>query len=222
MGRQLEYELQRKKVKNINLRIKPEGVYVSANRLVPQYVIDSFLRDRADFIFSAMERLSQRIKPKYENGSIVPLLGREYSLRVCKAGKTSIELTEDSIRLGLKETDADSVKKALDGLYRKTAEKLIPDICKALCIRMGRQLPQIKYRAMKSRWGSCTPVKNQICINTRLMTAPVSCLEFVVAHELCHFIRADHSEHFYKELESVIPVWKERKKLLSNYGVFLQ
>ncbi|MBQ7895755.1 MAG: M48 family metallopeptidase [Oscillospiraceae bacterium] len=207
MGRQLEYELQRKKVKNINLRIKPEGVYVSANRLVPQYVIDSFLRDRADFIFSAMERLSQRVKPKYENGSIVPLLGREYSLSVCKAGKTSIELTEDSIRLGLKDTGSDSAKKALDGLYRKTAEKLIPDICKALCIRMGRQLPQIKYRAMKSRWGSCTPAKGQICINSRLVTAPVACVEFVVAHELCHFLQANHSPAFYAELADIIPDW---------------
>ena len=221
MGRQLEYELQRKKVKNINLRIKPEGVYVSANRLVPQYVIDSFLRDRADFIFSAMERLSQRVKPKYENGSIVPLLGREYSLSVCKAGKTSIELTEDSIRLGLKDTGSDSAKKALDGLYRKTAEKLIPDICKALCIRMGRQLPQIKYRAMKSRWGSCTPAKGQICINSRLVTAPVACVEFVVAHELCHFLQANHSPAFYAELAAIIPDWKERKKLLSDYGKWL-
>ena len=77
LGRQLEYELQRKKVKNINLRIKPEGVFVSANRLVPQYVIDAFLKERAGFIFAAMERTAGIEKAELRDGASFSLLGKE-------------------------------------------------------------------------------------------------------------------------------------------------
>ena len=53
----IQYELQYKKVKNINLRIKPDGsVNVSANWSVPQNVIDEFIISKADFIISALKK----------------------------------------------------------------------------------------------------------------------------------------------------------------------
>jgi len=62
----LYYELQYKKVKNINLRIKPDGtVYVSANKRVPAAVIDKFILSKAQFILTALE--------KYKNREVVPL-----------------------------------------------------------------------------------------------------------------------------------------------------
>ncbi len=53
----IQYDLQYKKVKNINLRIKPDGsINVSANKRVPQKVIDEFIFSRADFIIRALEK----------------------------------------------------------------------------------------------------------------------------------------------------------------------
>lgn len=220
MGRQLEYELQRKNVKNINLRIKPEGLFVSANRLVPRHVIEAFLKDRAEFILAAIDRLSEREVRDYKDGALFPLMGKNYTLRILPASKNSYSISEESITLQL--NDFRDVRKSLDKLLKEQAEKTVPGLCEALCNKMGREMPDIKYRAMKSRWGSCTPKKNLICINTRLMTAPMECIEFVIAHELCHFIRADHSRYFYEELEKIMPAWKERKKQLRDYGSFLQ
>ena len=222
-GRQLQYELQRKKVKNINLRIKAEGVFVSANRLVPQYIIDAFLRDRAEFIISALDRLEKLEKAEFSHGSRVSLLGDELVLRIFPAGKNSYKLKNGEIELFLKdEKDSALVRKTLDALFRERAEKTVPLLCEKLCKKMGREIPEIKYRAMKSRWGSCTPKKNQICINTRLMTAPIECVEFVIAHELCHFLRADHSAEFYRELSKIMPDWKEKKQRLRFFGRYLQ
>ena len=220
MGRQLEYELQRKKVKNINLRIKPEGLFVSANRLVPQYIIDAFLRDRAEFILAAVERLKKAEKPALIDGAEFPILGKEHVLKLYEAEKNRVKQGDKEIELFLK--DSKLAGKMLDKLLREKAEEIVPPICQKLCRVMGRELPEIKYRAMKSRWGSCTPRKNRICINTRLLTAPIECLEFVIAHELCHFLRADHSAAFYRELEKIVPDWKARKKQLTAYGRFLQ
>ena len=56
----IQYNLQYKNVKNINMRIKPDGsINVSANRRVSQKVIDDFINSKADFILRALE--------KYEN-----------------------------------------------------------------------------------------------------------------------------------------------------------
>ncbi len=53
----LKYDLQYKNVKNINLRIKPDGtVNVSANKRVPQGAVDNFIISKADFIFKALDR----------------------------------------------------------------------------------------------------------------------------------------------------------------------
>ena len=50
----------------------------------------------------------------------------------------------------------------------------------------------IAYRNMKSRWGSCQPETGRICFNIRLALYPPECLEYVVVHELCHFLEPNH------------------------------
>ena len=55
----IEYTLEYKRVKNINLRITKDGVFVSANRLVPILRIEAFMKSKEDFILSALEKLSR-------------------------------------------------------------------------------------------------------------------------------------------------------------------
>lgn len=60
-GTKIEYELQYKKVKNINLRIKANGtIHVSAGKHVSHMTIDAFLVSKADFILNALERSRKR------------------------------------------------------------------------------------------------------------------------------------------------------------------
>ncbi len=61
-GKTFFYELQYKKVKNINLRIYSDGrVAVSANRRVPLEKIEAFLHTKAEFVFQALERSEARV-----------------------------------------------------------------------------------------------------------------------------------------------------------------
>ena len=57
--------------------------------------------------------------------------------------------------------------------------------------------PEIRFKKMTSRWGSCTPGKNLITLNTALGHVPPECAEYVVVHELCHFLHPNHSKSFY-------------------------
>lgn len=172
----LYYDLQYKKVKNINLRIKPDGtISVSANRLVSKKTIDEFVVSKADFIIKALK--------KYEEKSQKPQ--KQYF-----------------------------------------AEGEICDVIHTLCKKVypyfekrGIKYPQIKFRKMVSRWGSCNVNKGILTFNKNLIYAPPKCVEYVVLHEFTHFIEANHSVKFYDELAKVCPDWKEQRKALKEVSI---
>ncbi len=170
----IKYDLQYKKVKNINLRIKPDGtIHVSANKLVPQNIIDEFIISKTDFIINALNKYANKNPQK------------QY-------------FTEDEIK----------------NIILALCEKVYPYFEK-----QGIKYPQIKFRKMASRWGSCHPTKCILTFNTNLMYAPIECVEYVVLHEFTHFLQPNHSAKFYEELADVCPDWKECRQKLKYINI---
>ena len=81
--------------------------------------------------------------------------------------------------------------------------------------RFGFGTPHLAVRRMARRWGSLSPT-GQITLNSELIKAPTPCIDYVVAHELCHMVHDDHSAAFYNLLERVMPDWKARKDRLER------
>lgn len=75
---------------------------------------------------------------------------------------------------------------------------------------------KIKIKTLKSAWGICHTVKKEITLNRRLVNHKEECLRYVIIHELCHLVHANHSKEFYKIIESVMPEYKRIRKEL-NY-----
>lgn len=175
-NRKIQYELQYKNVKRINLRIKPDGsINVSANKRVPQKVIDDFIISKSDFIIRAFNKYKDM--PAKEE--------KQY-------------FTEDEIR------------------------EQVVSLCKeAYPYFQNREVgyPEIKFRKMVSRWGSCNYLKGVLTFNTNLMYAPIECIEYVVYHEFTHFLQPNHSTKFYDELEKVYPNWKECRQKLKEIHI---
>ncbi|MCW2276946.1 uncharacterized protein DUF45 [Heliophilum fasciatum] len=82
--------------------------------------------------------------------------------------------------------------------------------------KYGVKKPAIMIRTMKARWGSCIKDKGIIVLNSELIKAPKYCIEYVVLHELVHFIHRDHNADFYDFLTSLMPDWRERKRILDE------
>ena len=79
--------------------------------------------------------------------------------------------------------------------------------------------PEIKFKKLTSRWGSCHPSKGILTFSTNLVYAPPECVEYVVLHEFTHFLQANHSPKFYSELEKVCPDWKIKRKFLREINI---
>lgn len=84
---------------------------------------------------------------------------------------------------------------------------------------LGIKYPEIKFRKMISRWGSCHTKKYILTFNINLMYAPIECIEYVVLHEFTHFLQPNHSKLFYAELAKTCPDWKERRKKLREINI---
>jgi len=79
---------------------------------------------------------------------------------------------------------------------------------------------QITIRNQKTRWGSCSG-KGNLNFNCLLMLAPPEVLDYVVVHELCHRKEMNHSDRFWKEVESILPDYKIQKEWLRENGAEL-
>jgi predicted metal-dependent hydrolase len=80
---------------------------------------------------------------------------------------------------------------------------------------MGLKPTGITITGAQKRFGSCSG-KNRISFSWRLMSYPDPAIDYVVVHELAHIRHKNHGKDFYALIESVLPDYRERKKLLRN------
>ena len=83
--------------------------------------------------------------------------------------------------------------------------------------KIGVTYGKITLRQQKTRWGSCAANGN-LNFNWLLILAPPGVLDYVVVHELCHRREMNHSQAFWKEVEAILPDYRERQKWLKDNG----
>lgn len=99
-------------------------------------------------------------------------------------------------------------------LLREKAKRILPEKVKYYSELIGVIPSGITVTGARTRFGSCSG-KNSISFSFYLMRFPEKAIDYVVVHELCHIIHHNHSKEFYKEIEKILPDYKERKKLLN-------
>ena len=215
----VDYELQYKRVRNLNLRVENDGaVRVSAPGSVPPERADEFVKKNIGFIEKARERLKAK-RPQPEPGSIY-YLGKRYSFAV-RPGETDRAFFEGDrfILQTARPGDEGHIRCMLDAYDRRLAQSLFPQVVAEMMRLMqpyGVAMPSVTPRRMTTRWGSCTMARGTIRLNTRLVHYPVECIRQVALHELCHFVHPDHSADFYALLTALMPDWRAYKALLDE------
>jgi predicted metal-dependent hydrolase len=231
-GKTIEYDLQRKDVKNVNLRIKADRtISVSANDRVPERVIEDFIESKSEYILKALAHYEELAKyapkPKqYLDGESFRILGHDRRLKIIEGNKNNVEYDESYIMLTVKDsTDFTLKKKLIDRWLMSICKDTIQSLCDAIYPKFQKYevaYPTIRYRNMVSRWGSCQPKRGILTFNYTLVEAPISCIEYVVVHEFTHFLQPNHSKKFYQQLAMFMPDWEVRKKILEKGNTFVE
>jgi predicted metal-dependent hydrolase len=75
---------------------------------------------------------------------------------------------------------------------------------------------QFFVQKMRTKWGSCNALARNIRLNTELAKKPRECLEYIVVHELIHLHEPTHNARFARLMESLMPMWRERRRALNR------
>ena len=179
-------EVERKRVRRLNLRVRADG---SAHLSVPTRCTlaeaQRFLDAHQDWLRAHTRRREGRAGATDDD--LVPLWG---ALVPLPAGTTP------------------------DELYRSELATRLPEVAERMEAALGAHAAGWQLRAMSTRWGSCTPRTGRIRINVRLAAYPPSCLDYVVAHELCHLLEPSHNERFHALLARAYPDERAARALL--------
>lgn len=182
-------------------------------------VISERVQKRASWISRQIAEF-QRYNPRtpqrqYLSGETHLYLGRQYRLKVLSGETASVKLSRAYLTVLLPAPpDRERVKAMLHRWRLDRAREVFGEVLKTCLVRSNiAQPPRIIVRAMQSRWGSMSPA-GTLTLNSQLIRAPRTCIEYVITHELCHLAHRDHDANFYRLLGLVMPDWEKRKQRL--------
>lgn len=215
-----EYRLVRSARRTLAVQVTAAGeVVVRAPRGASERVIEDFVEAQGPWISGQVQRARKRIAERplhsFEEGSTVPLLGRDVVLRF---GRTHAP-GDDELAIPGSSPDADreSRRAAVVARVLELAPSLIAAVHADAAARVGVGAKRILVKELRSRWGSCGPDRRMnLC--WRLVLAPREVLDYVVVHELCHIHEPNHSRRFWSRVEAACPDYRTHRRWLREHG----
>lgn len=197
-----EVEIVRKGNKNTYVRITDDlKIQVTTNRLVTKFDIKRILDQNHAFLKRA---LSKKEKEIIKNESFY-FLGKEYGVVIVPTFK-DIEIDGNKIYV--------SDKAKLDKWLKKEMKTIFLERIEYNYNRFEEDIPypSLKIRLMKTRWGVCNRKSKTVTLNSALIRESMDKIDYVIIHELSHFVHFDHSKAFWSVVSKYCDNYKEIRK----------
>lgn len=148
----------------------------------------------------------------------LPLRGLELPLRWQGGRATRLEHGDDGLCFTAPANAGDAaLRRALKDFYeaqgRADTGRWLPKYLSGL----PRPPRRIVFKRTSSLWGSLAP-DGTLALDLALLLAPSPAFEYVLVHELCHLLHADHSPRFWNEVEARFPAWRDERDFLRLEG----
>ncbi len=222
----LHAEVTRKSIKHVHLSVLPPAgrVRVAAPTGMPLDTIRLFVVSKLGWIRTQQRKLraQERETPReYLTKESHYVWGKRYLLdKQFVDGPPIITLLPRSLRLQVRPgTDGLRCETILDAWYREQIHDAVPGLLEKWEGRLQVRAEKIFVQRMKTKWGSCTPARGYIRLNTDLAKKPIECLEYILVHELVHLLEPTHSKRFIGLLEQCLPHWKHLRAKLNALPV---
>ena len=215
----IEVTIERKRVKNVNMRMREAGrAHVSVPLHMSLAQAEEFVRGHADWLVAHGSKLAGRepARPSvWRTGEVVYLWGEPLTLRVGEGGARGCAVADKDLVVRVLPGDgADMVGALVEQLYRQQMAGRLTTLLPACERRVGKRATSVTLRRMTTRWGSCTPSTGRIRLNVSLAEFVPDCLEMVLIHELCHLHERSHGPRFQALMDLHCPGWRATQRLL--------
>lgn len=221
----IEYRIVRRDRRTLEIAVEPDAsVVVTAPLDAEEAKIEAKLRKRAPWVLRQQRYflgfLPRTPARRFVAGETHLYLGRRYRLKVIRDGCGRVMLTRGHIVVDLQSGCADDdVRPMVEHWYRERADAKFAE---RLELSLTRFVPTERFRPtglmirqLERRWGSMSPA-GRLLLNRQLIQAPTQCIDYVIAHELCHRAEPHHGPAFFDLLARVMPDWLARKDRLER------
>lgn len=222
----LQIRVERKKIKNVHLSVyPPKGrVRIAAPETMTLATIRYFAINKLPWIREQQRQLSaqERESPReFLDRETHYLWGRRRMLELVEThASPRIEARRDKLILHkLSGWDADRCQQLLEEWYRLELRSAATPIISRWEERMGVRVNKLFIQRMKTQWGSCTPERRSIRLNTELAKKPGDCLEYLIVHEMTHFFERTHNDRFVSKMDQYLPNWRALREKLNRLPV---
>ena len=193
--------ITRKNNKNMYLRVKKDGIYISCNYFVTASMIKSFIMKNEEDIIRMYETVQRKEKKNEE----FYYLGNSYDVVVLNT-ISKIEFVGNQVFV--------KNKTYLNTFLKNECERIFNERAK-ICYNLFEEdipYPKVMIGKMKRKWGYCNKRQELIKLNSELIKYSIDEIDYVIIHELCHFLEFNHSKNFWKYVKKYKPNYKENTK----------
>ena len=202
-GNVYDVEIIRKNNRNTYIRVKNSKIMVTTNFLTSNSSIKKLIMNNIASIKKMIDTDSKKMD-KEEN---FYYFGRKYDIIY---GFNEVEFTDDKIYAQNRQKFDKYIEKEIKKIYQSRLDYWYSQFEEKIPV------PNLKIRKMTSRWGVCNIRSHNVTLNYNLSKYDECCLDYVIVHELSHFIHHDHSRNFWLLVEKYYPKYKECKKMLKE------
>ena len=196
----------KKNNKNTYIRVKEDmKIYVTTNYLVNKSYIKNILDNNIDYL----EKMLSKRKQDQEKEESFYYLGNIYDIMYVSS-IDNLEIVENKIYVKNSKELEKWYKKQIINLFQERLEINYKNF------KENIPYPNLKIRNMKTRWGVCIRKTNTITLNSSLIKYDITKLDYVIIHELSHFIHFDHSKNFWNLVSKYCPNYKQIRKELRD------
>lgn len=223
-----DYQIVRTRRQTTDIVIERDGrVLVRAPISLSDDRVEAIVKSKRNWIYKSLAEWrdlnATRVLREYRNGEGFLYLGRSYRLSLVGDQEDSLLLKNGRFCLRRDLVDRGAIaaaQTAFQDYYTARGMDRIPKRVEYFAAKVGVKPAKSAVRDLGNRWASCSP-KGNLAFHWKCMMAPLTIIDYIVVHELCHLHHLDHTEAFWNEVDKVLPNYRERKEWLRIHGASL-
>ena len=220
-GRTIQVQRTRNpRAKRLRLSVDERGARLTLPSRASVASGERFVAEHRDWLALQLDRYALADSPTLRRGvtEALPLRGALLPLHWREGRYTRLHRDGGVVQFTLPARAGEAaMRRALRDFYEGEARADLGRWLPRYLPTLPRPPRRVLFKMMSSQWGSLAP-DGSVALDLALLLARPSAFEYVLVHELCHLIRADHSPAFWHEVEQRFPHWHDERDYFRDHG----
>ena len=223
MNQQIPHQIVNTNSLRLTLKFNREGILVIRKpSVMPFEKVEAFVIQHIDWIKKHYENAKVEER-RFETGENYLYLGKNYKLVIIENKYESVFVQENKIYVFV--PNGKNAKTIISKWKKAECEKTFAILLLECFKKMEyclERYPNLEIKNYKARWGTCYPKKNKISLNSSLIHVDIDLIEYVIFHELSHFVHLNHSKYFHDFLKKFVPDESKKKARLRKFKCYYE